>query len=569
MNRLIESDSFETRISNMLEDGFTDTGWDSHVFYELDDLINKGFVGVMNKDSDNPTPDLPNDMPGADKIFIPNPSEVKDKAVEKVRSDIYIEKLSRIPSGGYIYPLDSTLSGYSTDLWNTSLGYKNPSGKQYVDYLSCKKNISGNAISSNSYHYYDNIFSCPQPYDKIVGTKPCYTYDGVHSFSSPSSNLLKYGKINGHLQYSWQSCIQNYNGFEFKRLKSNLVNSPDGFQIKGYSDKASIPYFKSIFIAEKDIEYTFSFYVKTSGNNCKISMPYIYQGSGDEFNSSSYTVTNEWTRIYYTSPRLVKGTEYNITFKWLEGYNDSSCDLKVCALVCEEGDIPTMYSSPNQSYITDSVTDDYHQVIALKLTDSGNIYIPNVFIYDKVQKSNKACYDMLGNIKYGYTNNGILKVGNTLTGINFSSHIGSWEHVYIKIYNDTFTYISMDNSGDMIEATVPISNFDYNIVIAKMWKSSEYIGTDVTDVTLDKYTIDIICNMVLGAYEDSGNIVTHDTIYRNLRTFVEKSENNLIFDGYFKKLSSPSMNVKYVDNDYDNETIKVQSPLFIEKNLGV
>ena len=29
------------------------------------------------------------------------------------------------------------------------------------------------------------------------------------------------------------------------------------------------------------------------------------------------------------------------------------------------------------------------------------------------------------------------------------------------------------------------------------------------------------------------------------------------------------MNVKYVDNDYDNETIKVQSPLFIEKNLGV
>ena len=39
MNRLIESDSFETRISNMLEDGFTDTGWDSHVFYELDDLI--------------------------------------------------------------------------------------------------------------------------------------------------------------------------------------------------------------------------------------------------------------------------------------------------------------------------------------------------------------------------------------------------------------------------------------------------------------------------------------------------------------------------------------------------
>lgn len=569
MNRLIESDSFETRISNMLEDGFTDTGWDSHVFYELDDLINKGFVGVMNKDSDNPTPDLPNDMSGADKIFIPNPSEVKDKAVEKVRSDIYIEKLSRIPSGGYIYPLDSTLSGYSTDLWNTSLGYKNPSGKQYVDYLSCKKNISSNAISSNSYHYYDNIFSCPQPYDKIVGTKPCYTYDGVHSFSSPSSNLLKYGKINGYLQYSWQSCIQNYTGFEFKKLKSNPVNSPDGFQIKGYSDKSSTPYFKSTFTAEKDSEYTFSFYVKTSGNNCKISMPYIYQGSGDEFNSSSYIVTNEWTRIWYTSSRLTEGVEYNITFKWLEGYNDSSCDLKVCALVCEEGNTPTMYSSPSQSYITDSVIDDYHQVAALKLTDSGNIYIPNVFIYDKVQKSNKACYDMLGNIKYGYTNNGILKVGNTLTGINFSSHIGSWEHVYIKIYNDTFTYISMDNSGDIIEATVPISNFDYNIVIAKMWKSSEYIGTDITDATSDKYTIDIVCNMVLGAYEDSGNIITHDTIYRNLRTFVENSENNLIFDGYFKKLSSPSMNVKYVDDGYDGEMIKVQSPLFIEKNLGV
>ena len=569
MNRLIESDSFETRISNMLEDGFTDTGWDSHVFYELDDLINKGFVGVMNKDSDSPTPDLPNDMSGANKVSMSNPSGVKDKAVEKVRSDIYIEKLSRIPSGGYIYPLDSTLSGYSTDLWNTSLGYKNPSGKQYVDYLSCKKNISGSAISSNSYHYYDNIFSCPQPYDKIVGTKPCYTYDGVHSFSSPSSNLLKYGKINGYLQYSWQSCIQNYNGFEFKRLKSNLVNSPDGFQIKGYSDKASIPYFKSTFIAEKDIEYTFSFYVKTSGNNCKISMPYIYQGSSDEFNSNSYIVTNDWTRIYYTSPRLVKGAEYNITFKWLEGYNDSSCDLKVCALVCEEGDIPTMYSSPNQSYITDSVTNDYHQVIALKLTDSGNIYIPNVFIYDKVQKSNKACYDMLGNIKYGYTNDGILKVGNTLTGVNFSSHIGSWEHVYIKIYNNAFTYISMDNSGDIIETTVPISNFDYNIVIAKMWKSSEYIGTNITDATLDKYTIDIVCNMVLGAYEDSGNIITHDTIYRNLRTFVENSENNLILDEYFKKLSSPSMNVKYVDDSYDGEMIKVQSPLFVEKNLGV
>ena len=569
MNRLIESDSFETRISNMIEDGFTDTGWDSHVFYELDDLIEKGLIGETNKDSDNPVPDLPKDMSGASKVSISNPSSVKDKAVEKVRSDIYIEKLPCIPSGGYIYPLDSTLSGYSTDLWNTSLGYKNLSGKPYVDYLSCKKNIASDAISSNSYHYYDNIFSCPQPYDKIVGTKPCYTYDGVHSFSSTSNNLLKYGKINGYLQYSWQSCIQNYNGFEFKRLKSNLVNSPDGFQIKGYSDKASIPYFKSTFIAEKDIEYTFSFYIKTSGNNCKISMPYIYLGSSDEFNSSSYTVTNDWTRIYYTSPRLVKGTEYNITFKWLEGYNDSSCDLKVCALVCEEGDIPTMYSSPNQSYITDLVTDNYHQVIALKLTDSGNIYIPNVFIYDKVQKSNKACYDMLGNIKYGYTNNGILKVGNTLTGINFSSHIGSWEHVYIKIYNNTFTYISVDNSGDIIEATVPISNFDYNIVIAKMWKSSEYIGTSVTDATLDKYTIDIICNMVLGAYEDSGNIVTHDTIYRNLGTFVEKSENNLIFDGYFKKLSSPSMNVKYVDNDYDNETIKVQSPLFIEKNLGV
>ena len=78
MNRLIESDSFETRISNMIEDGFTDTGWDSHVFYELDDLIEKGLIGETNKDSDNPTPDLPNDMSGADKIFIPNPSEVKD-----------------------------------------------------------------------------------------------------------------------------------------------------------------------------------------------------------------------------------------------------------------------------------------------------------------------------------------------------------------------------------------------------------------------------------------------------------------------------------------------------------
>ena len=308
MNRLIESDSFETRISNMIEDGFTDTGWDSHVFYELDDLIEKGLIGETNKDSDNPVPDLPKDMSGASKVSISNPSSVKDKAVEKVRSDIYIEKLPCIPSGGYIYPLDSTLSGYSTDLWNTSLGYKNLSGKPYVDYLSCKKNIASDAISSNSYHYYDNIFSCPQPYDKIVGTKPCYTYDGVHSFSSTSNNLLKYGKINGYLQYSWQSCIQNYNGFEFKRLKSNLVNSPDGFQIKGYSDKASIPYFKSTFIAEKDIEYTFSFYIKTSGNNCKISMPYIYLGSSDEFNSSSYTVTNDWTRIYYTSPRLIKGT---------------------------------------------------------------------------------------------------------------------------------------------------------------------------------------------------------------------------------------------------------------------
>ena len=118
-----------------------------------------------------------------------------------------------------------------------------------------------------------------------------------------------------------------------------------------------------------------------------------------------------------------------------------------------------------------------------------------------------------------------------------------------------------------------------------MWSSDDYIGSEISENSYVTYKdqsltyeneaflwqdllTDVTCNIILGAYIDNKTVITHDTIYRNFITYSENSEDNLILRDYFSKISSPCMTLNHATEDYDTDTIKIQSPIFIEKDLG-
>ena len=514
--------------------------------YDVVDLVNKGLV-----ESSNNLWQTGSSSQQISGTTISSDTTPEDRTLDKVRVANFLEKPIYMPDGSYIYPLDSDMKGYSKVYWE-DVGYVYNDGSN----LRPKSKTDINYIDGLYYDSHEDCFDVAQPYSNtIVEPSPIYTYFGAGSYTSPKENFLKFD-LNEYVNNSpnqedkYKRWYKFVTGFNVGRLNSFVYGGEDAFYIKIINDSLTEGVFsKTVTVAESG-NYVFSLYLSSNENDIEVKGPVIATSPANSVTWTTNTVSRDWKR-FYVSANLTVGTEYEVKFK-IPGNSSYSGNeiVKVAGLMLEKGTVPSQFYGGAISHFPDQEKLNITHVIALNLDSSVSSYLNNsskyiIFSYEKKVNPSQPCYEQFRNLIYGYDSSGFLCVNGVSTNKNFSSHIGSWEHVIVQINGNSFYYCSIDAKNDVIDAHSTINSIDN-----KDLTLANYISSSGTSI----YSAQIL----LGASISNSTISTYEAFYRNFVYLIKDTD---IIEEIKKYMTDPSFSVKIKT---DTDTIYIQSSSFIE-----
>lgn len=254
----------------------------------------------------------------------------EDKS-ESVTTDIFCEQPNFIADGVY-YPLGSDLYGYKIS------EIKNKTNARYKAYTDIISPLDMSTLDTNAL-----MVGIPFTFEGVI---PCDEYIPNYIWFSEGKDSWedRWHCYGGSLTFSQVNCDNIYNATDCLELSNVNKNTYFEFAVSS---------------REEGVLYTFSCYMRltgkqTSATMCWLEYPveYSYEQKGSDCLKKTFTISNEWSRYYYTtdagsSSKVVLATNV-MNLSNNNVYN--GLNIKICGVSVNKG-YPLIYNSYKQEKI--------------------------------------------------------------------------------------------------------------------------------------------------------------------------------------------------------------------------
>lgn len=431
----------------------------------------------------------------------------KVNSYDGVRIDAFCEKPSYIPSDykGIYFPLGDNLIGYDLQDFmsankiqakgkapeNPPTYYKK-AGAFLENEVAVGSSVEGLFVDADGLLPLDrgnnDVRAVYSPVnfkneDKIrYGRNINFSYDGLKPGNLDCGNILRYDAGEKGWHSNWHGCDVE--------SSDNVFKASDGLVLRNITSNT---FFKKTVALAKGV-YTFSFFIRvddTDGLNHKLDYS-IRQGgtiSPTSHNNGTFYASTFWERKYITIEVVDEETPTVLTINI--GKPQHSCPIKVCGMMLNEGGYPKTYN-PNGLGYDGKAINDIKMPLDIYFLDDKRIdpdkdwslmYKRKIDI-PKGRMNDFKCFDMLGDIVFGYQN-GANHIDGTdqdidsenilMTADRNKSYTENILISYSQTKNEVFYYVDSGeyrfNSNTKVSSiedlygTIPQDNVKYNLLL--------------------------------------------------------------------------------------------------------